>query len=288
MKTTSADQVPMFRTAVAAIDLSPVQDAMVGCMGDLLHWGIDRLVLVHVLRVGYGQRPGDRALQDIRDSLEAQTVPLRQAGLSVEVTIRTARGVADEFLEAAADAKADLLVVGSRSHNLTSGLFLGSVARAVIRKTRVPLLLQWIEPDTGGGAEAVCVETLRHVLLATDLSKHAQGAERTAVALAPRAGRIDCASVLTPQAIDATPALPVMARAALDDLSGRIAKAGGRGEVILVEGDPKESLARIARERGCSLIIVGKHGQGWVESMVIGSTAASVCETAGRPVLLVP
>lgn len=279
----------MFRTAVAAIDLSPAQDAMVGCMGDLLRWGVGRLVLVHVLRVGYGQLPGERALQDIRDSLETRAAALREAGLSVEVTIRTAHGVADEILEAAADERADLVVVGSRSHNRASRMFLGSVARAVIRKTRLPLLLQWIEPGAANAElEVVCAETLRHVVLATDLSKHAQGAERAAVALAPRADRVDCMSVLTPQAIDATPALPLMARAALDDLSSRIAKVGGSGEAILIEGDPKESIARLARERDCSLIMVGKHGQGWVESMIIGSTAVSVCETAGRPVLLVP
>jgi len=279
----------MFRTAVAAIDLSPAQDAMVGCMGDLLEWGVGRLVLVHVLRVGYGQLPGEHALQGIRDSLETRAAALREAGLSVEVTIRTARGVADEILEAAAEAKADLVVVGSRSHNLASRMFLGSVARAVIRKTRLPLLLQWIEQGAASaGLEVVCAETLRHVMLATDLSKHAQGAERATIALASRTGLIDCLSVMTPEAIETTPALPVMARAALDELLGRIARVGGRGEAIVIEGDPKESIARIARERDCSLIVVGKHGQGWVESMIIGSTAASVCETAGRPVLLVP
>lgn len=289
MKKTPEDRAPMFRSALAAIDLSPAQDAMVGCMGDLLRWGVGRLVLVHVLRVGYGQAPGERALQDIRESLEVRAAPLRESGLAVEVTIRTAHGAADEILEAAADAKADLVVVGSRSHNLASRMFLGSVARAVIRKTRLPLLLQWIEPGAASaGLEVVCPQTLRHVMLATDLSKHAQGAERAAVALASRAGQVDCVSVLTPQAVDATPALPVMARAALGDLRGRIARAGGRGEAFVIDGDPRESIARIAAERDCSLIVVGKHGQGWVESMIIGSTAANVCETAGRPVLLVP
>ena len=47
-------------------------------------------------------------------------------------------------------------------------------------------------------------------------------------------------------------------------------------------------IARIAQERDCSLIVCGKHGQHWVQSMVIGSTALRLCEMAGRPVLLVP
>ncbi len=129
---------------------------------------------------------------------------------------------------------------------------------------------------------------MRHVLLATDLSKHASAAERVAVALAPNAQRVDCLTVLTAEAVDATPALPLMARAALDAQVARIAAAGGRGEALVLEGDPHEVIARLAQERDCSLIICGKHGQRWVQSMVIGSTALRLCERAGRPVLLVP
>jgi nucleotide-binding universal stress UspA family protein len=125
-------------------------------------------------------------------------------------------------------------------------------------------------------------------LLTTDLSKHAGAAEDAAVGLAPNAQRVDCLTVLPPEAIDATPALPLMARAALDALVARIEAAGGQGEALVREGEPNEMIARVAQERDCSLIVCGKHGQHWVQSMVIGSTALRLCEMAGRPVLLVP
>jgi hypothetical protein len=54
---------------------------------------------------------------------------------------------------------------------------------------------------------------------------------------------------------------------------------------LVLEGNPHEVIARVAQERDCSLIICGKHGQHWVQSMVIGSTALRLCEKAGRPVL---
>jgi nucleotide-binding universal stress UspA family protein len=79
-----------------------------------------------------------------------------------------------------------------------------------------------------------------------------------------------------------------MARAALDALVARIDAVGGHGEALVLEGDPHEVIARVAHERDCSLIVCGKHGQHWVQSMVIGSTALRLCERAGRPVLLVP
>lgn len=47
-------------------------------------------------------------------------------------------------------------------------------------------------------------------------------------------------------------------------------------------------IARHAQERDASLIVVGKHGQNWLASTVIGSTAANLCEIAGRPALMVP
>jgi nucleotide-binding universal stress UspA family protein len=33
---------------------------------------------------------------------------------------------------------------------------------------------------------------------------------------------------------------------------------------------------------------MGKHGRGWIEGSIIGGTAEKVCETARRPVLIVP
>ena len=281
----------MIKTALLAIDLSPSAEPLLICMADLVHWGVQRLVLVHVVRFGYGQGPGGRALEELTEWLECSAEPLRKAGLQVEVSVRQAGVVADEILATAVALRADLLAVGSRSHNLTTRLFLGSVARDLVRKTTLPLLLVRIEPDakaTEAHCRLVCSDTLRHVLLATDLSKHATAAEVIAVALAGRAKQIDCLSVVTPVALDAMPAWSLMARAALEDLLRRIEAAGGRGEVLVTEGEPSAEIVRVAAARDCSLIVVGKHGQNWVKDMIIGRSAAHLCESAGLPVLLVP
>jgi len=281
----------MNKTAVLALDLSPAAEPLLECAPELRRWGVGRLLIIHVVRMGYGQEPGDRALQEITEWLEGRANRLRGADLRVEVKVRAAGSPADGILAVSNEANADLIFLGSRGHNLASRLFLGSVARDMVRKTPVPLLLEWLEPTGHGaatGCAAVCVDTLRHVLLATDLSKHAGAAERAAVELAAQAQRVDCLAVLTPEAIDAVPALPLMARAALDALVARIDALGGHGEALVLVGDPHDVIARVAHERDCSLIVCGKHGQHWVQSMVIGSTALRLCEMAGRPVLLVP
>jgi nucleotide-binding universal stress UspA family protein len=54
---------------------------------------------------------------------------------------------AEDILAIARDNSADLIVIGSRSQDIITKLFLGRVAREVIRKTTLPLLLEWIEPS---------------------------------------------------------------------------------------------------------------------------------------------
>jgi nucleotide-binding universal stress UspA family protein len=281
----------MFTTALVALDLSPAEAPIVDCLGDLRRWGVTKLVLTHVVRVGYAQGAGYGHEPDLLAWLEKRAAPLRATGLTVDVHVRAAGLPADEILAAAAETGADLVVVGSRSESRVKALFLGSVARAVIQRTSLPLLLQWIEPTAEATAEAcaaVCPNMLQHVLLATDFSKHATAAERAATALAKRSEYTTILHVMPPALCDATPLWPVMADAALAVIHGRIEAAGGRAEKLLVEGEPAPGIARIAGEKAVGLIIVGKHGQGWLDSLLIGSTAAAVCETARHPVLMVP
>lgn len=284
----------MFRTAILALDLSPAEGPVLDCMPALRHWGIERLVIVHVIRIGYAQGPVYREAEDTTARLESDAAPLRAAGLQVEVQVRMAGGVADDILAAAVEAKADLVVVGSRSRQLAHRIFLGSVARELVRRTTLPLLLLWIEPSAEGTAarcEATCTDMLRHPMLATDLSRHAAAAERSAAALVSTGEGVsafDAVTVLTPEAIFETPALPLMARAALQALVTVAQAAGVRSDVLVESGEPAAVIARLAAERDASMIVVGKHGRGWVRSRVIGSTAYRLCEAAGRPVLMVP
>lgn len=287
----------MFKSALLALDLSRAEAPLLGCMPALVSWGVERVVIVHVIRVGYAQGPQWRQDEQAAAHIETAAAPLRAAGLTVDVQVRAAGVPAEEILSAAREAGADLLVVGSRSHDLVHRLFLGSVARDLIHKARLPVLLQWVEPTAEGTAarcHAVCPETLRSVLLTTDHSRQAQAAERTAVALAGKAQRLDALTVLTPAAVDATPALPQMTRAALQTRLDELADPARRGQA-LVEVDaapPAEVIARCAARLEVSLIVMGRHGQGTVGGALvhtlIGSTASALCATAGRPVLVVP
>ncbi len=282
----------MFNTALVALDLSPAESPMLACLGEIGALGVKRLILLHVVEVGYVKGVEYGHEDEIAERLERHAEGLRGAGFEVVTEVRDSGVVAEAVLQAAGEHGADLIVIGSRGQTMLGGLFLGSVAREVLRRSPLPVRLEWIEASGEEGAET-CARArpggLRRLMLATDFSPHAQGAEAVAVGLAPRAELVDLVHVMTPQESARYTRWPVMVRAALDSIAEEVTAAGGRAEThVLTGADPAEDIARHARAREADLIVVGKHGQGWLESVLIGSTAAALCEIARRPVLTVP
>jgi nucleotide-binding universal stress UspA family protein len=277
----------MFKKALVGVDLSPAAESLLSCLPDLSRWGIESVILAHVIQIGYTQGASYGHEDEYRSWLDERAAPLRAAGLTV-TTLVTASGVpADELLAVARAEGADLVVVGSRSHNFLYEVFLGSVAKEVIRKSQRAVLIERLEPTNAGQSEtcaAICGQALDRILLATDLSAQSRSAEDAAVRLAGQAGHIDCLTVL---ADDANEADRQAAETRHRELGQRIADSGGKPGSRILQGDPSEIVARTGQE-GYSLIIVGKHGRNWVADKIIGSTAARVCEIARLPVLMVP
>ncbi|MDZ7735691.1 MAG: universal stress protein [Gammaproteobacteria bacterium] len=279
----------MFKKALVGVDPSPAEMSLLSCLPDLARWGIESMILAHVIRVGYVQGAEYGHEEECRSWLEERAAPLRSAGLSVTTSITDSGVPADELLALARAEEADLLVVGSRSNSFLEEIFLGSVARELIRKSELPVLVESLEPTQTGDGEtcaAICTRALERILLATDLSAQSRSAEDAAVRLAGKAGHIDCLTVL---AADAGDDERQAAQSRHEDLVRRIKDGGADASTgsRIEQGDPAEVIARTGQE-GYSLIIVGKHGRNWVADKIIGSTAARVCEIARRPVLMMP
>ena len=137
-------------------------------------------------------------------------------------------------------------------------------------------------------------EQLETVIFATDFSGASENAGRYASALARRmqaqlvamhAFYLDQAAMeaeifrhlLSQQRVH----LQEKIRGAADEL------ASGQGvtEAILIEGDPRLMVPKIAAERQPSLIVMGTHGGGPVERFVIGSTAEGILRHTHLPAL---
>lgn len=281
----------MFKKALVALDLSPAELPIIECLPALQKWGVHQIVLTHVIQFGYAHGAGLAHQQEYEDWLKKSAQPLREAGFDVVTEVRASGIPATEILKAADENAADLIIIGSRGQNFLAKLFLGSVAREVIRNTTKPLLLEWIEPTveaTRANCEAVCTDTLRQILFATDFSEHAAAAEQAVLVLAPKAQHTECVHVLPAEKTGLSEQDTATARHAMKELVARIKAGGGKVAGTVLQGKPSVEIAHHADSQNATLIVVGKHGQNWIASKLIGSTAANICETAARPVLMVP
>jgi len=70
-------------------------------------------------------------------------------------------------------------------------------------------------------------------------------------------------------------------------------KEGQEGEgfitddIIVERGNPVEQIIKHAQERSCDLIVMGTHGHGTLEDVMLGSTARRVIRRSKTPVLVV-
>jgi nucleotide-binding universal stress UspA family protein len=141
-------------------------------------------------------------------------------------------------------------------------------------------------------------KVLRKILIATDGSKTAEKAADFGVQIAGSSG----ASVYVVYVIDTTPyySIPldqVWSKEVYEQLEQmgneitsneeKTAKAAGlEAESIVRKGDPAARIVNFAEELGVDMIVVGSHGIGGFERLVIGSVSEKVVRHAKIPVLV--
>lgn len=135
------------------------------------------------------------------------------------------------------------------------------------------------------------------ILFPTDFSEHARGAQNYAVALAREFGAellvihvvqlysyvVDFGMENARQYEAITGTLQKLMDALLEELAAEPIQVNGR----LVQGDPAGEIVRTAADEACDLIVMGTHGRGALEHMLLGSVAERVVRKAPCPVLTV-
>ncbi len=270
---------------VAAVDFSPATEPLLDCLAELKSAGMETVTLVYVLEVHYGRRPPAEHQEMYQEKLDTYAEQLRGHGFTVHTQLSTGHP-APRIVQHAEEKAADLILLASRGHNLLYRMLLGSTAAEVLRTATVPVLLDRIEPtDEGDGLSCagVCGEKFRNPLLATDLSSSAEGAEQAAVALSRQA---DSAVFMT---VRDTGDSSVSADAVREQLQA-LADQSTCPTTVRVEHNSKASdaIVGVAEAEGSTLLIVGKHGRGYVEGQLVGSTAGALAKRSRRSVLMVP
>ena len=135
----------MFKVIIWASDGSEHANRALDCARGLAEEGSGRLLAVHVKEITVGRGGGYPVQLDeeeIERRIQGQAKDLKDAGLdaSYEQLDTTAGGAAHAIADAAKEAGADLIVVGTRGQGPISGLLLGSVTNRLLHVAHCPVL----------------------------------------------------------------------------------------------------------------------------------------------------
>lgn len=129
------------------IDLSAFQDQLLAHARELaLAYGLS-VTLLHVITVEgvpdvYGLRTEgaepDARTDRVREAVEEQAAPLREAGLEVAVDVRSGH-VSTTILDTVDDVGADMLAIATHGRTGVERMLMGSVAETVLRRASCPV-----------------------------------------------------------------------------------------------------------------------------------------------------
>lgn len=229
-------------------------------------------------------------LSRARENLYALVQELGQPhGLGAGIHLATGT-VLRTLLDHADAVDAGLLVVGAKGEGYLGRLLLGTTAERLLRRTTRPVLMVRQIPH----------EAYRRVLVPVDFSPWSAPAIRLARAVAPGAelvvlhafeapfeSKLQFASV-GEEAIERY--RMASRQEAQAELDGLITEAGLDSERVsarVIHGPTSRIILAQEQEQDCDLIVMGKHGQGVMEDLLLGSVTKHVLAEAAGDVLLV-
>ncbi|MEL6340779.1 MAG: universal stress protein [Myxococcota bacterium] len=232
----------------------------------------------------------DQALERMSDkNLEALQAPL-------DVPLVKKLVIEDDVSEAIAKYvqrhDIELVVVGTHARGRIGRFFLGSVAERTARTSPVSVLA------VGPGEEHRAKKTgYNAILVPLDFSTESVRAFDRAYALAERRkARVIALHVIEPVI---QPEFPMFARVPFPQspheaesrirelLKAFIDERGARRvDIVLASGRPYHQIAEVARDQSADLIVMGAHGLGLVERLLLGSVTERTLRSAPCPVLV--
>lgn len=298
--------ISFFRHAAVALDLSEASDLIVECVSSFHKLGTERITLITVLPVPFEQK--DSEFDTVREQklLEDYQKKLTEAGFEVEIHIR--KGLhyypPAEILTAADEVDADLVVISNRGESKVAELLSGSTATELLQRSELPVYLINLalqkdpenEDERSLKLPRPCSESTKHVLYATDFS---DGAYRTYKVLRDMegAGIVDKISMIHVQGHHAIAIkdpvsrerLTEQNREQLDLIRNKLSDNTREDtELIITFGTPGKEIIEAAKERNCTMIMMGSQGKGFVQELFLGSVSNKVTRLSDTPVLLIP
>jgi nucleotide-binding universal stress UspA family protein len=242
----------------------------------------------------------EQAERDARSFLEEQAQRVSSEGGKVAETHLRVGRPDKEILRLAGVLEAGTIVIGSRGLGAVGRALMGSVSDSVVRHAHCPVMVVRGEP----------VVFPTKVLLATDGSREAELAARTAADLAQKTdselhmvhvfGIAPVGPPVYPEATDlqsveyeaeAEERQRISEQRAREVLEAEVEKARSAGGMVaqahLLEGRVAPEIVALAEEIGAGLIVMGSRGRGGIRRALLGNVSESVVRHAHCPVFVV-
>lgn len=281
------------RRVLAAVDFSEPARAAFDYALDLSRANAAELTVVHAV-------PTDRSFE--WDALRriALVAALRQAakaaGVRLKVNVQNGDPAGVILLHARA-RRPDLIVLGTSERSGLARLRLGSVAETVALGATQPVLVV----PAAAGKVADFMTPFKSILVAVDFGEGASKAVERALSMANGESRVTLVHVIRGVPFERSYRYPYrlmepeyqrsLARVAWRRMGTIVpadATTGRKVHARVVTGEPIAEISRVAAEVDADLILVGVTARGPIGRLIMGSTAARVIRTAGRPVLAIP
>jgi nucleotide-binding universal stress UspA family protein len=282
----------MFERVLVATDFSEHAYNTLECVLGIKE--MQEVVLLHVIDATRPRKMGwvfNPAIKNAEIELENQIKHLLNHGIRgrVRLEVITSGGVAETIVSAAKEEGASLIIMGSRGRGLIQSVLLGSVSKAVLHRTMAHILIMRhrIMESMNGKKYKFHQSLFSKILFPTDFSRPAyavvpllkdlKGLEKVILLHVITRGE-------TRQEIDT---YVKDARIRLEAIGTELRSAGKKAEVSVRLGSPTSEINFLAEERDVSLIVMGRHGYGWMREILAGSTTDMVAKRTKRPLLVV-
>jgi nucleotide-binding universal stress UspA family protein len=281
---------------VVPLDGSALAEQALGPAEQLVRLFNGRIELIYVVD---GVTRGDPEAVERADQAEQYLESVAErfsADLPVQLRIIEGSDPAAEIVRIAGTASDTHIVMSTRGHGTIGRLVFGSVAEAVIRRSRVPVTLIHGKFQSRPGP-------IRRIIVPLDGSQLAEQALQPASNLAQRAdATISLVQVLDLPAgaaygdfafapgmiFDSVEQARDEARSNLDSVAGLLRGNCVRTTWEVRVGGTAQEIARAATTTGADLIVMSTHGRTGLRRIALGSVTHEVVRSGAAPVLVVP
>ncbi|UCC73469.1 MAG: universal stress protein [Gemmatimonadota bacterium] len=234
-----------------------------------------------------GIEPAEYELAFVREAREKVIAQAREAGVA-DAPLHVRAGLAPQLVNRIADeTEADLLVIGAQQQPARAKSLVGSTGRRMLYLAQRPVLVA-SEPRR---------DPFRRVLTAVDLSVQSGPVLKAAWALASADGaELRALYVLEPLPMMLAKAASVeeeeRLRRGREQMEKVLEETGLRGEesvhARMREGRAGHEILEEAQDWDADLVVVGTHGFGFFDRLLLGSTPLYVLRHGQRATLIVP